>query len=428
MNNMYNTARVADGKYSSRIEQGVLGDLRNKITKSVTDMLLNMQSPTDEEVMRLIGDTVGNFCEGRNYSGPIQARLVKEVFQRIRRLDVLQDFLDDDTVSEIMVNGLDEIYVERGGRIVRTGVRFESRDRLLNIIGQIASGVNRSVNLSNPILDARLADGSRVNIVLEPIAINGPILTIRRFPKAPLDAKALIESESVTEEVLELLSKLVAAGYNILISGGTGSGKTTMLNCLSEYIPKDARIITIEDSAELKIRGISNLVRLETRNALSDNSNQITIRDLIKCALRMRPDRIIVGETRGDEAIDMLQAFSVGQDGSLSTIHANSAKDALSRLETMVMLGTDIPIHALRRQIASGVDIIVHLERMRDKRRHVCEVLEVTGMSDGEIRTNTLYEFKEYKSITDSNKVEGTLEKVNELSNTGKLLRAGIEI
>ncbi|MCR5687699.1 MAG: Flp pilus assembly complex ATPase component TadA [Lachnospiraceae bacterium] len=352
--------------------------------------------------------------------------MAHELFNRIRRLDVLQDLLDDDSITEIMVNGTEEIFIEREGRLIASGTRFESKDRLADMIGKIAAGVNRTVNLSSPILDARLPDGSRVNAVLDPVAINGPSMTIRRFPKSPIDAGMLVSKNSITEPALGLLRRLVMSGYNILISGSTGCGKTTFLNIMSSFIPKDERIVTIEDSAELRIMGIRNLVRLETRSATAGGCSEITIRDLIKTALRMRPDRIVVGEVRGEEAIDMLQAFNVGQDGSLSTIHANSAQDALSRLETMVMLSTNIPAEALRRQIVSGVDIIVHLGRLRDKSRHVLEIIEVTGMNGREFSVNTLYRFSE--TGEEGGRIKGTLVREGSLVNTEKLLRAGISI
>ena len=347
-----------------------------------------------------------------------------ELFNRIRRLDVLQDILEDDRVSEIMVNGTDTIFVEREGKLVSTGVAFESKERLVDIIGRIASDVNRTVNLTSPILDARLADGSRVNAILDPVAINGPCLTIRRFPNEPITAEALVSMNSITADALELMRKLVIAGYNILISGSTGSGKTTFLNILSGFIPHDERVITIEDAAELRIRGIGNLVRLETRSATSGGCSPITIRDLIRNALRMRPDRIIVGEVRGEEAIDMLQAFNVGNDGSLSTIHANSAADALSRLETMMMLSTVIPMEALHRQIISGIDIIVHLGRLRDGSRHVLEIKEVDKTPGEKIVTRTLYKF--VQSGEECGKIAGQLKRVNMPENTGKLERAGL--
>ena len=314
-----------------------------------------MPGAVDDLVIRMIKECIVAEEDCGMFTPRQRSQMCHEIFNRIRRLDVLQDILEDDSVTEIMVNGTEEIFIEKGGRITGSGIRFESKERLVDIIGKIAANVNRTVNLTSPILDARLYDGSRVNAVLDPVAINGPCLTIRRFPDEPIDDRSLIAMNSVTKPVMEFLRKLVIAGYNILISGSTGSGKTTFLNVLSGYIPKDERIITIEDSAELKIMGIRNLVRLETRNATAGGCREITIRDLIKTSLRMRPDRIVVGEVRGEEAIDMLQAFNVGQDGSLSTIHANSAADAIQRLETMIMLGASVPLEAIRRQIASGV-------------------------------------------------------------------------
>ena len=404
--------------------EGTCIDIKNRIFIRVQKRLIRIAQPSDEEVLNLIEDCILCEPEVRQLSKSELYRIRHELFNRIRRLDVLQDFLDDNSVTEIMVNGTDEIFVERGGRLLGTGKSFESRERLFDIISSIASDVNRVINMSSPILDARLKDGSRVNAVLDPVAINGPSLTIRRFPCEPVDADKLVEYGSVTKEVLKFLSNLVAAGYNILISGGTGSGKTTFLNVLSGYIPQDERIITIEDSAELKIAGIKNLVRLETRNSTAEGTKEITIRDLIKCALRMRPDRIVVGEVRGEEAIDMLQAFNVGQDGSLSTIHANSATDALSRLETMVMLSENIPMTALRRQIASGVDVIVQLGRLRDKSRKLIEIREVLGMEGVEIKTRTLYKF--CAGGEKSGRVTGDFVKENELMRREKLINAGI--
>ena len=401
-------------------------DIKRQVFSSVCERLVRNPGADDAEAAEVIKACIIADPRADMITARQRGAMLHELFNRIRRLDVLQDLLDDDTVTEIMVNGTDEIFVEREGRLTGTGIRFESKERLVDIIGKIASGVNRTINLSSPILDARLpADGSRINAVLDPVAINGPSLTIRRFPRNPIDARMLVASGSITEPVLEFLKMLVMSGYNILISGSTGCGKTTFLNIMSSFIPKDERVVTIEDSAELRIMGIRNLVRLETRSATS-GGREITIRDLIKTALRMRPDRIVVGEVRGEEAIDMLQAFNVGQDGSLSTIHANSAGDAISRLETMVMLSTDIPIEALRRQIASGVDIIVHLGRLRDKSRHVLEIMEVTGMSGSEVKLNTLYRFAEAGTV--KGKIEGMLIKEHELVSTGKLLRAGYDV
>lgn len=398
---------------------------KTRILKNVQDRLVRMNRVSDEEVIKQIEESILSDSYMMKVSTQIRTKMRRELFNRIRRLDVLSELLDDDTVTEIMVNGVSNIFVERNGRIEDSGIRFESLQRLFEVASQIASGVNRSVNLMSPILDARLEDGSRVNIVLNPIALNGPILTIRRFPNTPVDATKLLQLGSITTEVLEFLSVLVRAKYNILISGGTGSGKTTFLNVMTNYIPSNERIITIEDSAELKVQGISNLVRLETRNAGVDGSLEISIRDLIKAALRMRPDRVIVGEVRGEEAIDMLQAFSVGQDGSLSTIHANHAEDALYRLETMIMLSTRIPIEALRRQIASGVDIIVQLGRLRDGSRHLLEIREVVGMKGNDIETSLLYEYQETGMI--NGKIVGELVKRGQLKNNSKFLRSGIK-
>lgn len=405
--------------------------LKEIVIRDVREKLVMSPNMTDEEVLFIINDIITYRTRLDAISLNARRRLCREVFNSLRRLDVLQNLLDDDSITEIMVNGTDEIYIERGGALYKSGVRFESKERLMDIISQIASKVNRTVNMSNPILDARLTDGSRVNVVLEPIALNGPILTIRRFPNTPLSVGELIKRGSVSEEIMTVLRNLVIAGYNILISGSTGSGKTTFLNCLSSFIPSDERIITIEDSAELRIIGVGNLVRLEVRCNAMEGVKEISIRDLIKTALRMRPDRVIVGEVRGEEAIDMLQAFNVGQDGSLSTIHANSARDALSRLETMVMLNTDIPLSALRRQIASGVDIIIHLSRLRDKSRRLMEIIEVVGMEDNEIKTSKLYEFVE-ESVdgerTNVERIKGNFRKVNNLINTYKLEMAGIKV
>lgn len=387
-------------------------EIKASVYLSVCDRLLKYSATDDEQVLKTVRECIIADKDSSNLTPRQRGQMSHELFNRIRRLDVLQDLLDDDSVTEIMVNGVDEIFAEREGRIAGCGIRFESKERLLDIISKIASGVNRTINLSSPILDARLPDGSRVNAVLDPVAINGPILTIRRFPKRPIDSEMLIRSNSITDEALDCLKSLVRAKYNILVSGSTGSGKTTLLNVLSGFIPSDERIITIEDSAELRIRGIRNLVRLETRSATANGSGEISIRDLIRSALRMRPDRIIVGEVRGEEAIDMLQAFNVGQDGSLSTIHANSAQDALSRLETMIMLSTQIPLEALRRQIISGVDIIVHLGRFRDGSRHVLEIKEMVKTGSDKIETRPLFEYR-----------KGKLVGINELTYTGKLER-----
>lgn len=404
--------------------EGTYTKIKEKVFDDVCDRLVRCFDADDEKVRRTIKDCIISSAGSKDLTPKERSLLCHELFNRIRGLDVLQDILEDDSVTEIMVNGTDEIFVERYGRLAGTGLKFDSRERLSDIIGKIASGVNRTINLSDPILDARLPDGSRVNAVLDPVAINGPSLTIRRFPQKPLDAASLIASGSITRPAMSFLQKLVIAGYNILISGSTGCGKTTCLNVLSSFIPADERVVTIEDSAELRIMGIRNLVKLETRNATAGGCSRITIRDLIRNALRMRPDRIVVGEVRGEEAIDMLQAFNVGADGSLSTIHANSAKDAISRLETMVMLSTNIPIEALRRQIASGVDILIHLGRLRDGSRHVLEIAEILPGERSGVETRTLYVFEE--TGTKNGRITGDLVRKNSLMNTEKLIRAGV--
>lgn len=341
----------------------------------------------------------------------------KEIFHSMRQLDILQELIEDPKITEIMINGKDNIFIEQDGRLSRWENSFESEEKLNDIIQQIVAHCNRVVNESSPIVDARLEDGSRVNIVLKPIALNGPIVTIRRFPEKAMDIKKLIKFGALEECHSGFLRELVLAGYNIFISGGTGSGKTTFLNALSGYIPGEERVITIEDSAELQLLALENLVRLETRNANVEGCQPITIRDLIKSALRMRPDRLIVGEVRGAEAVDLLMALNTGHDGSLSTGHANSAADLLSRLETMVLMGMEIPISAIRQQIASALDIIVHLGRLRDKSRKVLEITEVCDYADGKIRLNPLFSYN-YES--------GKLEQKGMLENVAKLQAAGI--
>ncbi len=351
--------------------------------------------------------------------------LIQAIFNSMRRLDILQPLIEDKLVTEIMVNGPNDIFIEKNGNVHRIDVSFENQQRLEDVIQSIVSKVNRVVNEASPIVDARLQDGSRVNVVLPPIALNGPILTIRKFPERPLRINDLVEMESLTEETAKTLECMVKAKYNIFISGGTGSGKTTFLNALSNFIPVDERIITIEDSAELQIIGVENIVRLETRNANTESKGEITIRDLIKSSLRMRPERIIVGEVRGVEALDMLQAMNTGHDGSLSTGHANSTCDMLSRLETMVLTGAQLPLEAIRQQIASAIDIIIHLSRMRDKSRKVVEITEVLNYKDGTIQLNPLYLFQEIG--TKGEKVRGSLKSTgNKMHNMYKFKMAGI--
>lgn len=379
---------------------------------------------SDEEIENMIDEKIVKIGRRKALSLDERQELGKLIFHSIRKMDVLQELIDSDDVTEIMINGIDNIFIEKGGRIYKWDKCFESKEKLEDVIQQIVAKCNRTVNEASPIVDARLENGSRVNIVLAPIALNGPIVTIRRFPSNPITMTDLLNFGSITTQAASELEKLVIAGYNIFISGGTGSGKTTFLNALSHYIPKSERIITIEDSAELQIQGIGNLVRLETRNANVEGTREISIRDLIKSSLRMRPDRIIVGEVRGSEAIDMLQALNTGHDGSLSTGHANSSKDMLARLETMVLMGMDLPLAAVRRQIASGVDIIVHLGRLRDKSRRVLEISEIIGYEDGEIVTQPIYEFVE--TGEENGRIQGNLEKINELVHIDKLLAAGL--
>ena len=348
-----------------------------------------------------------------------KVQLRQELFYSVRKLDVLQELIEDETVTEIMVNGPDSIFVERKGKLTRWPKSFTDQEKLEDVIQQIVGKCNRIVNESSPIVDARLENGARVNVVVAPVALNGPILTIRRFPDTPITMEKLIELGSITPECASFLEKLVRARYSIVIGGGTGSGKTTFLGALLEYIPKDERIITIEDNAELKLQGIANLVRLEARAATINGAPGVSIRDLIKSALRMRPDRIIVGEVRGGEAMDMLQALNTGHEGSLGTAHANSCRDMLARLEIMTLMAElDLPLQAVRRQIASGVDILVHLGRMRDKSRKLLEVSEVCAYADGEIRIQPLYQWQDGRGLMP----------VEPLLHREKLERAGVKL
>lgn len=377
----------------------------------------------DEELTRIIYRVLRE-AESREYLPlNVKTALGRELFNAFRKLDLLEEFLEDDEITEVMINGTQNIFYEKKGRIFQSDKRFLAKEKLEDVIQQIVAGANRLVNEASPIVDARLADGSRVNVVLAPIALNGPIVTIRKFPTESITMKQLIAWNSISEEVAEFLALLVESGYNIFISGGTGSGKTTFLNALSQYIPKDERIITIEDNAELRILDVPNLVSLEARNANVEGTGEVTIRQLIKSALRMRPDRIIVGEVRSAEAIDMLQALNTGHDGSLSTGHANSPEDMLSRLETMVLMGMELPLTAIRRQIASGIDVIVHLGRLRDKSRKLLEVSEVMDYREGEIHLQTVYRYEE--TGEQNGKIQGVWEKKGELKHTGKLLAAG---
>lgn len=383
---------------------------------------------SDERIEELVSKTIS--AETKKDFLPYHRRILlgQEIFNSLRKLDILQNLIDNPAITEIMVNGPDSIFVEESGRVHKLNQKFESEEKLKNIIQMVVGKCNRVVNDMSPIVDARLENGSRVNVVLNPVALNGPILTIRRFPEKPFNMMKLQELGAVTFEVADFLERLVIAGYNILVSGGTGSGKTTFLNALSGYIPKDERIITIEDSAELQLLGVDNLIRMETKNANTETGKAITIRDLIKTSLRMRPDRIIVGEVRGEEAMDMIcSAMNCGHDGSMSTVHSNSAADTLLRLETMILMAAQIPVQAIRRQISSGVDIIVHLGRLRDKSRKVLEIVEITGMTGEKIMINPLFEFRE-DGERKKDQVTGKLIKVGELYNVEKMQAAGIPI
>ena len=409
-------------------------DSYHRYKRCVKEKLLHKMSVNeylnDREFMDLIASIIREESDGRIDS----QEMAKKIFQSIRQNDVIQDLLDDDSITEIMINGYDSIFIEKNGQLEKSEKKFESNERLQDVIQKMVSQVNRVVNESNPIVDARLLDGSRINVVLPPVSIDGPIVTIRKFPEQPITMEKLVELGSITQEARDFLDKLVKARYNIFISGGTGCGKTTFLNALSGFIPKDERIITIEDSAELQIKNIPNTVRLEVRNANVEGKNEVTIRDLIKSALRMRPSRIIVGEIRDEAAIDMLDAYNTGHDGSLSTGHANSAKDMISRLESMVLMGQDIPISVIHKKIASAIDIVIHLGRLRDKSRSVLEICEIVGYEEDKgIIFNKLYQYQE-RDVVNENMLEGNsrigklVRLNNNLINTDKLQKAGIEI
>ena len=385
------------------------------------DMTCDME---DEELQELIHEVLEEASKETFIPLQEKIQISRELFNAFRKLDILQELIEDDEITEIMINGTEHIFLEKSGRIFESDRRFVSVAKLEDVIQQIVAGANRYVNEASPIVDARLEDGSRVNVVLRPVALNGPIMTIRKFPKEAVTMQQLIDWGSISQEVTDFLKILVESKYNIFVSGGTGSGKTTFLNALSDYIPKDERIITIEDNAELQIKGVSNLVRLEARNANLEGEGAVTIRDLIKSALRMRPDRIIVGEVRGDETVDMISSAMLnGHSGSMSTGHANNPLDMLHRLETMMLMGIDLPLAAIQKQIASALDIIIHLGRLRDKSRKVLEITEVLGYEEGSIQLQTLYKFQE-EGMEDG-KIKGTLMKENEIVQTEKLLAAG---
>ena len=362
---------------------------------------------SDEAIGDVIDEVIMEKSRNMYMSSVTKLTLRQELFNAIRRLDLLQELIDDKSVSEIMVNGADSIFYERNGKIYTWDRHFESREKLEDVIQQIVSRSNRQVNESVPIVDARLSDGSRVNVVLDPVALNGPILTIRKFPEEAITMEKLIEWESLSQEAADYLKILVQAGYNIFISGATSTGKTTFLNVLADYIPKTERVITIEDSAELQLHDIANLVRMEVRQADAEGVSSVTLRDLIKASLRMRPDRIIVGEVRGPEALDMIQSMNTGHDGSLSTGHANSPEDMLSRIETMILMGSDMPLPAIRKQIASSIDIIIQLGRLRDRSRRVTEITEVLSCDQNGYVLNKLFQFNERDDLLRETSVYG---------------------
>ena len=402
-----------------------MSDFENRIRRQIYNRVDALGGIDEEELCGLLDSVM---LEDEYAAFPVKKKLElrRDIFNTVKRLDILQNLIDDDSVTEIMVNGYRDIFFERDGKIEKYDKEFESRELLLDVVQRIAARSNKIVNEALAIVDTRLDDGSRVNIVMNPIAIEGPAVTIRKFYDNPLTMERLIALGAVTQEAAQFLKGLVTARYNIFISGGTGSGKTTFLNALSNYIPKNERIITIEDSAELKLMGVDNLVRLEARNANMEGKNEVTIRDMIRASLRMRPDRIIVGEVRGGEALDMLQAMGTGHDGSLSTGHANGAEEMMLRLETMVLMAVDMPIDAVRNQIAAGIDIVVHLGRMRDGSRKVIKIAEIKGRdAKGNIRLNTLYEYVT-EEVDEDGRVIGELKRTkNEFIHKDKLLAAG---
>ncbi len=407
-------------------------DIREDVDKIKRRVLeyYDFAAMTDEQLDEAVMKCIEEEYRDQYIDMAKRADIADQVFSSIRGLGVLDSILYDDSITEVMINGCKDIFIEKAGKVVRLQEEFEDDERLNDVIQKIVGMAGREVNEANPIVDTRLADGSRVNVVLPPISLKGPIVTIRKFSKEPMTIEKLIGYGSITQDIADILEVLVRAKYNIFICGGTGSGKTTFLNALSNYIPRDERVITIEDSAELQITGVDNLVNLETRNANAAGVGAITIRDLIKSALRMRPERIVVGEVRGAEALDMLQAMNTGHDGSLSTGHANSTHDMLSRLETMVLTGAEgLPLEAVRQQIASAVDIMIHLSRLRDKSRKVMEITEIAGYENGKFILNPLYEFVEDKEKSTKDKVCGGLQRTaNSLVHTIKLENAGMSV
>lgn len=412
------------------MNESVIDDASFDHLRNIVKLWLDQEgAPSDEDVLSKIEEVVFENTRNEQLTVSEKQHLIERIMNSFRGLDALQPLIEDKSITEIMINNYDEIFVERAGHVVRSIQKFENERRLENVIQKIVGYVNRVVNESTPIVDARLKDGSRVNVVLPPIALKGPTMTIRKFPEKPMDMMDLVRLGALTEEVAFFLHKLVVAKYNIFISGGTGSGKTTFLNALSNFIPEDERIITIEDSAELQIVNIPNLVRMETRNANTEGRGEISIRQLIRTSLRMRPNRIIVGEVRGAEALDMLQAMNTGHDGSLSTGHSNSTEDMLSRLEAMVISGAEMPISVVRKQIASALDVMVHLMRLRDKSRRVVEISEIIGLKEnGDVEVNPLFQFKE-TGESEEGRIIGRLQPTgNALRETAKLEMAGIPL
>jgi len=387
---------------------------------------LPLSKLSDDDLYLSIEDVADHYFNGIYIPIDRKVEITERVFSSIRGFGILDTMMKDDRITEVMINGKDNVFIEKEGKLSRIEQAFESDRRLEDIIQRIVGLAGREVNQANPIVDTRLPDGSRVNVVLPPVSLCGPVMTIRKFSRTPMTIEQLIQYGSITKEIAHKLEILVKAKYNFFISGGTGSGKTTFLNALSNFIPKEERIVTIEDSAELQIVNIANMVSLETRNANSSGTGAITIKELIKTSLRMRPERIVVGEVRGGEALDMLQAMNTGHDGSLSTGHANSVKDMLSRLETMILQGAEgLPLEAIRQQISSGIDIIIHLSRLRDYSRKTIEICEVLGYENGQIKLNPLYVFKEDDEST-LEKVSGSLVRTeNPMQNNHKLTLMG---
>lgn len=385
-------------------------DIKMALLETMISRMDLSKQMTEEEIWELIDEQIRQESKKQSIDVYVREQLRKNIFHAIRQLGILQELIEDPEITEIMVNGTAGIFIEKDGKLRQLESSFDTREKLRQVIWQITAGCNRVVNEASPIVDARLPDGARVNVVLDPIAINGPILTIRRFPEIPITMEKLLSFGTLTEICKDWLREKVEEGCNILVSGGTGSGKTTFLNVLSQFIPKTERVITIEDSAELQLKSIPNLVRLETRNANVEGCREITIRDLIKTSLRMRPDRIIVGEVRGKEAVDMLQSVNVGHS-AMTTVHANSVRDVVSRLETMVLMGMEMPISAIRRQIASGFDFMIHLGRLKDGSRRVLEIAEPIGFSEGEVQMRTIFQF-ESRGFNKNGKILGELKKV----------------